>query len=123
MVEWNIDLENIPIENIEDLSFLLKTLNDSIPTKEEQDSFFSQYTHCIIYIYSQIVKQEPMEWKKTENNEDNNCYIEENERTMTLVTSNSLDFYKIPVYLLEIISLLEKLNSYERKEKNPVLKK
>lgn len=119
MAEWNIDLEKIQMENIEDLSYLSKTLNDRIPTKEEQDSFFAQYIHCIIYIYSQIVKQEPMIWKKRENEDNRKCYIEI--ETKTFVTDKSLDSYKIPNRLLEIISLIEKLKFNKETEKNPIL--
>lgn len=114
--DWKIDLDEIGIENWNNLEDILNALNNHIPTDEEKEGFFAQYIHCIIFIYSKIKKQEPIEWKKTEHDKLF-AYIFKNGELRKVITNKQTPSYQIP------IKLLEKIKSFYPKEKNSILTK
>lgn len=118
LYSWDICLENLEVENFINLNTLLKTTSQFIPSDDERNAFFSQYVHCILYIYQQINNQpNEIKWDKT-NNELNIRYIFLNNTLTKINTGKNIAIHKIPT------ALLTKFKSiYEEKEKNPVLTK
>lgn len=118
LVEWNIDLDTIGVHNFDNLEEILTALNEVIPTKEEKESYFSQYVHCILYFFETINKQHEIKWiRKNESNFEIN-YIFENNILNEINTGINISIHEIPTQLLEKFKSL-----YQEKEKNPVLKK
>lgn len=117
MADWGIDFDKVGIEDWDNLGNILEVLNRYIPTKEEKEGFFDQYTYCIIYFYSVIRHQEPIKWIKSNDTIVDYTYITDNGELKKFITRKSTQPYKTP------LSLLNKLKSYSTKEKNPVLKK
>lgn len=110
LVEWKADLEKLDMEKIDNLTYLIKNLNEEIPSNEEKESFFGQYTHCIIYILSKIKKEEPITWQS-----DTNSDIEFKLDKDTLTTNKKIESYQIPILLID------KIKEPYKKQKNPVM--
>lgn len=117
MHDWGISIDELGIENWDDLSSILKVLNNEIHSLEDRDGFFSQYTLCIIYVYSKIKKQEPIEWKKSTDIENPYDYILKNGEIKELNTNKIVPPHEIPM------NLLNKIKSFYPEKKNPVLEK
>lgn len=117
MADWGIDFDQVGIENWDNLAAILEALNNHIPTTEDKQDFFAQYTRCIIYIYSTITKQPPIKWEKEKNLNANIAYIYENNLLTEMITNESVPAHKIP------IDLLAKIKSFYPEKKNPVLEK
>lgn len=117
MADWGIDFDQVGIENWDNLATILEALNNHIPTTEDKQDFFAQYTRCIIYIYSTIKKQPPIKWTKEENLNVNIAYMYECNMLTEMVTNESIPAYKIPA------DLLAKIKSFYPEKKNPVLEK
>lgn len=114
LYEWNADLEKL--DSIDNLSYLLNELAKMIPTRSQKKDFFTQYTHCIIYIVSKINKQEPISWEKIDSDAIGYGFTTENNRINKFVTDEAIDPEMIPIVLLNEIK-----NMYT-KEKRPIKK-
>lgn len=117
MRDWGISIDELGIENWDNLSSILNVLNNKIHSLEDRDGFFSQYTLCIIYVYSKIKKQEPIEWSKSKDIENPYDYILKNNEIKELNTSKIVPPHEIP------INLLNKIKSFYPEKKNPIIEK
>ena len=55
LVEWNIDIEKLNLEEIDNLDYLLKTLNSEIPSskeREEESDKSLRSSNTLYYLYS-----------------------------------------------------------------------
>lgn len=111
LYDWNINIDNIEINNIEDV---LKIVNISIPNEEEKNSYLIQYVHCIIFIYAKINKQP--EIKINYSNTNNDIIYDYYNNILKSITINNNNLYEIPSLLLNHFKSI-----YDNKEKNPVL--
>lgn len=110
LVEWNVDIEKLNLEEIDNLDYLLKTLSSEIPSSKEREEFFAQYTHCIIYIVSNIVRRNPIVW---ESNTDSEIEFKLDKNTLT--TNKKIESYQIP------LMLINKIKENYNTKKNPVM--
>lgn len=117
MQSWGIDIDELGIENWDNLPSILQVLNHHINTLEGREGFFAQYTRCIIYIYSKIKNQEPIEWTTTTDISLPYNYIFKDNELTELITSKIVPPHEIP------IDLLNKIKSFYPEKKNPVLEK
>jgi len=117
MNSWNISIDELGIENWDNLSSILQVLNQHINTLEGREGFFAQYTRCIIYVYSKIKKQEPIEWTKSTDSSLPYNYIFKDDELTELITSKIVPPHEIP------INLLNKIKSFYPEKKNPILEK
>ena len=117
LVEWNIDIENIGIDNFDNLKLLLDKTNNIIPTLQEQKDYFNQYTYCILYIYSQIIKQQndEIKWNTSELVENDIILEYENNILKSITTNDKYIPHELPILLLN------KLKAKHKTNKNPIL--
>lgn len=117
LYDWGIDIDNLKIEQWSSLASILQALNNLIPSLEGREGFFAQYTHCIIYTYSRIIKQEPITWTKLVATDIPYDYKLENGIIKSLKTSKIVPPHEIP------INLLEQIKTLHIEKKNPIIKK
>ena len=77
---------------------------------KEREEFFAQYTHCIIYIVSNILRKNPIVW---ESNTDSEIEFKLDENTLT--TNKKIESYQIP------LMLIDKIKENYNTKKNPVM--
>lgn len=118
LVDWNIDVEKISMDKLNDLESLCYIISSYIPTNMERYEYFMQYIHSIIYALGCINKQEQILLNKI------SSYDREVDFTISDNKVESIDINRnVPSYLLPI-KLLNKVKDYfNEKEKNPVLQK
>lgn len=99
--DWNFNSSNIK-ENANSLLDISKIIDTTITTNKEKENYFSAYIYYILYIFSAISSQSPINWIKNEECPKDEIFFNyDKDLIIEVITNPNTNIYEVPSKLLE----------------------